>query len=394
MNKNKGFILRSGKTIQITKNLVVNNYELVGKKNLIEKGKILSTCKENCTQNIKETKKQVILLDNPKNEASKNILNKENQPENFKIPHSFSNCVLNYTNVYEKEQENFLKKYKFDKTFAIIQYSNFYIQSKIECPNRYLQQSKYQIVSICHRCFSKLNNSSSLKRHLIRCKFHNPPGFIIHENSNLNISIYEINVDKNVDDKISMEECIAYCRNLCRFSQNFIRHKTMTEDVQLFKFYILVVNKNNQKQIVGYFSKEKQSACYNLSCLLIIPCFENMGYGKILIDLSYKLSVIDGVFGTPEKPLSNSGIIAYRSYWSHVIKHQLKNYFINKEELSVKKLAYDCGIHANDIISTLQYLQLVKYWKGQYLILIPPDYDLSNKYYQFSIALSQIQFYS
>jgi histone acetyltransferase HTATIP len=72
--------------------------------------------------------------------------------------------------------------------------------------------------------------------------------------------------------------------------------------------------------LVGYFSKEKDSAeNYNLACILTLPCHQRKGYGKVLIEFSYELSKVEGKTGSPEKPLSDLGLLGYRSYWSNAI---------------------------------------------------------------------------
>ncbi|GBP19988.1 hypothetical protein EVAR_11378_1 [Eumeta japonica] len=122
--------------------------------------------------------------------------------------------------------------------------------------------------------------------------------------------------------------------------------------------------------LVGYFSKEKDSPeGNNVACILTLPPYQRQGYGKLLIAFSYELSRLEQVVGSPEKPLSDLGKLSYRSYWSYIILDVLSK---SRGTLSIKDLSLMTGISQTDIISTLQSMNMVKYWKGQHVICVTP----------------------
>ncbi len=74
----------------------------------------------------------------------------------------------------------------------------------------------------------------------------------------------------------------------------------------------------------------------NVACILTLPPYQRKGYGKLLIAFSYELSKMEGVTGSPEKPLSDLGKLSYRSYWSWVLLEILRDF---RGTLSIKDLS-------------------------------------------------------
>ena len=125
--------------------------------------------------------------------------------------------------------------------------------------------------------------------------------------------------------------------------------------------------------MAGYFSKEKYSdEGYNLACILMFPPYQRKGYGNFIISFSYELSKKEQKVGSPEKPLSDLGLVSYRSYWSRELLEILAEY--KEQSLSVMQLSQFTSIKNDDVVSTLQYLNIAKYWNGQHVLSVSDDF--------------------
>ena len=139
-------------------------------------------------------------------------------------------------------------------------------------------------------------------------------------------------------------------------------------------------------RIAGYFSKEKfSSESNNIACILVLPQHQRKGYGKLLIDVAYQITIREGAVGSPEKPLSDLGQLSFRSYWTEVLLRTLQ---AHRGNLSIKELSAVTAIKMEDIISTLQAINCIRFWKGQHVISVAPkivDDHLAKHYARASL---------
>lgn len=143
------------------------------------------------------------------------------------------------------------------------------------------------------------------------------PGEEIYRDEERGYSIWEIDGE---DHKL-------YAQNLSLFAKLFLDTKSVFYDVTTFLYYVLVAHNPSpvinsgvgdaegegkvERQVVGFFSKEKMSwDNNNLACILVFPPWQKQGLGQILMGASYEMSKREGRLGGPEKrtlsPLSMS----------------------------------------------------------------------------------------
>ncbi|KAI0235895.1 Histone acetyltransferase [Massospora cicadina] len=193
------------------------------------------------------------------------------------------------------------------------------------------------LIYICEFCLCAYHKEICFRRHRTKCKLRHPPGKEIYRSNDF----------------------------------SFSNHKTLYYDMDPFLFYVLTQNDEYGCHILGYFSKEKESLeNYNLACILTLPQYQRKGYGRLLIQFSYELSKLEKKNGSPEKPLSDLGLMSYRAYWSEAIVEYLLNLYRmdNRSTVSIDQIASATAITPNDIVHTLNTIGALKYYRNEFVI--------------------------
>lgn len=203
-----------------------------------------------------------------------------------------------------------------------------------------VEYAHIDVLYICEFCLSYYPTSTMYMRHRQKCTLLHPPGNEIYRDDL--VSFFEIDGRRQR----------TWCRNLCLLSKCFLDHKFLYFDVDPFLYYCMVVRDAAGCHLIGYFSKEKESPDgYNVACILTLPQHQRKGYGKLLIQFSYELSKVEKKHGSPEKPLSDLGLLSYRAYWGEVITDLLVNWDLG-EEITIEDIANKTCITPADVMHT------------------------------------------
>ena len=231
------------------------------------------------------------------------------------------------------------------------------------------------MVYIDEFCLSYFGSEKSFRRHRQKCTLNHPPGNEIYRDDF--ISFFEVDGRRQR----------TWCRNLCLLSKLFLDHKTLYYDVDPFLFYVMCTRDAHGCHLVGYFSKEKDSAeGYNVACILTLPQYQRHGFGRLLISFSYELSKREGKLGSPEKPLSDLGLLGYRQYWRETLiellsdpsKLPAKPSHVSLDNptgghahsTSISELASLTSMTEKDVHEQLEVLGCLRYQKGQWIIVL------------------------
>ncbi|KAI0408272.1 hypothetical protein F4802DRAFT_405393 [Xylaria palmicola] len=214
------------------------------------------------------------------------------------------------------------------------------------------EYSRNRVLYICEFCLKYMNSDYVAWRHKLKCPAKHPPGDEIYRHGS--ISFFEVDGRKNP----------VYCQNLCLLAKLFLGSKTLYYDVEPFLFYVLCEYDDLGYHFVGYFSKEKRASSQNnVSCILTLPIHQRKGYGHLLIDFSYLLTRVEEKCGSPEKPLSDMGLVSYRNYWRLVLCKYLIEHVpedkTQKRGISIRQISDDTGMTPDDVVSALEALRFL-----------------------------------
>jgi histone acetyltransferase SAS3 len=229
------------------------------------------------------------------------------------------------------------------------------------------EYSRNRVLYICEFCLKYMNSDYVAWRHKLKCPVKHPPGDEIYRSGS--VSVFEVDGRKNP----------VYCQNLCLLAKLFLGSKTLYYDVEPFLFYVLCEYDNLGYHFVGYFSKEKRASSQNnVSCILTLPIHQRKGYGNLLIDFSYLLTRVERKHGSPEKPLSDMGLVSYRNYWrlmmcEYLLAHLGDTIGTNLggggrrycqhhnpnscKGLSIRQISDDTGLTPDDVVCALEGLR-------------------------------------
>lgn len=261
-----------------------------------------------------------------------------------------------------------------------IYFQNYEIKTwyKAPYPEEY---NKNKILYICDKCLKYMSSKYVYYRHQLKCDCSHPPGNQIYRDDDQGFAIWEVDGRENV----------IYCQNLCLLAKLFLNSKTLYYDVEPFMFYAITVWENDEWKFVGYFSKEKlNSTGYNLSCILTLPHYQRRGIGHLLMDFSYLLSRREFKLGTPEKPLSDLGLISYRFFWKNKMIQTLYMLFEQLGEsfiCTINDLSNLTGMNHSDVMYGLEQIGcLYKYkdetGKWNYVVKIKDWSKLAEQYHE------------
>ena len=229
------------------------------------------------------------------------------------------------TSIYEFHYLDFSFRSWFYAPFHLL-YPGFDVM-RPELPDAYL----------CPFSLQAFTTQEQLEQHVLdNCTRLAPPGDLIYSDDAAGVSVYEVDGAKHRN----------FSRNLFLVGKSFLENKLAGYDVHMYLFYVVClqehavgskfVDQPDARYIAGFYSWEKGADDQNLACIVTLPCFQGRGIGNFLVSLSYQLSYRRGCIGSPERPLSDLGQLAYEKYWMAQVWKWADEHIANEKAVEVR----------------------------------------------------------
>ena len=199
---------------------------------------------------------------------------------------------------------------------------------------------------MCGRCFRYFVDEGAYRKHIAR-ETVKPPGREIYRKGDLSIfQIYGV-------------EYLVECQCLSLLCKLFLDNKTLYyHDIENYAFYVLFRMHERGYELTAFFSKHLRSATHNvLSCIVVLPVYQKLGYGSVLISLAYEIAKRSDRPGGPEEPLSYLGEMSFYSFWRDEITRLLMLY--GKRLVSVDLISRMTGFSRTHVKLTLDRFRLI-----------------------------------
>eukprot|EP01059_Diplonema_ambulator_P020122 TRINITY_DN33810_c0_g1_i1.p1 TRINITY_DN33810_c0_g1~~TRINITY_DN33810_c0_g1_i1.p1 ORF type:complete len:433 (+),score=40.34 TRINITY_DN33810_c0_g1_i1:98-1396(+) len=216
-----------------------------------------------------------------------------------------------------------------------------------------------------------------------------PPGRCVFTSSCQRLSVWEVNGGISYDNMCESGGLPAdgipdvqtlrtittrelFCQNVALLTRFFLKGKTAFYGTGAFLYYVLTEFADGAWRFRGYYSVEKGSSNSNsLACIMVLPPWQDKGYGRLLIHLSYMLCrPPDGSLSekSPERPLSELGMCTFLSYWrgavltvihSMVRSPEWQSPLARKGGKDIEHIIRETVIRKRDVLKALHTLDLL-----------------------------------
>lgn len=210
-----------------------------------------------------------------------------------------------------------------------------------------LKKPWLKLLHVCPYCFKYTENEKEMRQHSQGCPLKT------HLVGKVMYCDGEITVRKVKGSKHRL-----FCQCLCILAKFFLDNKSVFYNLEHYDFYVVYKLLDGINTPMGFFSKELLSwEGNNLSCIMVIPCYQKKHLGTKLIDFSYRLSQFEQVISGPERPFSSLGRITYLKYWSgRLCLHFLYGRLSTYRHVTLKFVSRQTGFRLEDVLLALNYM--------------------------------------